>query len=82
MQFPAHVTVEELTRKNLNEYTTACNEGWELTGAPAEKLKADITQDFETGMKYRAFLARYNGLPAATAILRVIDDVGFLQGGH
>jgi hypothetical protein len=81
-EMPPNTTVEELCAENLDEYINASNEGWSLSGAQAEKLKADVERDFKVGMSYRAFLARHKGIPAATAILRVVDGrIGFLQAG-
>ena len=80
-ELPSGVTVEEMDAHNLDEYAQASNAGWGQTGAQAKQIHAEIRRDFESGMKYRAFLARYQGKPGATAILRVVDDAGYLQGG-
>jgi GNAT superfamily N-acetyltransferase len=75
------VSVEELSAKNIDEYAAASNEGWGQTGAQAEKIRNDIKRDFENGgMPYRSFLARFDGEPAGTAILRLVGESGYLLG--
>ncbi len=82
MKQPMDTTVEELSETNLEDYCHANTEGWGQTGISAEKIKADIGRDFEkSNMGYRAFLARYKGEPASTAMLRIVDDAGYFFGG-
>jgi hypothetical protein len=80
-EMPIDVTVEEMGAHNLDEYAQACNAGWGQTGVKAQQVHAEIRRDFEKGLNYRAFLARYRGRPGATAISRVVEGAGYLQGG-
>ncbi len=77
-----NVSVEELSLENLDEYCLANNDGWSMTGAAAEKLKLDVKKDLEKQhMGYCSFLARYQGEPASTGLLRIVGDAGYFLGG-
>ncbi len=81
LNLPEHITVEELSIKNLDDYILANVEGWGQKGQEAEKIRAEITNDFKNGMTFRAFLARYKEEPAATGMLRLVNGSGYLLGG-
>jgi len=76
------ILVEELCEENVEDYCQASNEGWGQTGEAAAKILADTRRELKSGkMGYRAFLARYQGQPASTGLLRIVGDVGYLLGG-
>jgi hypothetical protein len=75
------VTVEEVVESNLEDYIAANLAGWQVTGDAGEKVRQSIRADFHAGQSYRSFLARVDGRPATTGLLRFVNGVGYLQGG-
>jgi len=81
-QVPAGVTVEELSSENLEEYTDTNIVGWGQNGDEAERIRRSIRSDFEKeDMSHQGFLARYNGQPVSTGLVRVVGNAGYLYGG-
>ncbi len=79
---PSGVTVEELSRENLDQYTEANIVGWGQSGEQADKIRREIRADFKRGtMGYRGFLARVNGVPASTGLMRIVKGAGYFFGG-
>jgi hypothetical protein len=79
---PDGVAVEELSRENLADYIEANVAGWNATGEKAERIRREIRADFEKHeMGYKAFLARCDRNPAATGLMRIAANYGYLQGG-
>ena len=81
-RIPSGVTVEELSKKNLADYTETKIAGWSQSGAEADKIRREIRAGVEKGdMGYRGFLARYNGEPASTGMMRIVNGAGYFYGG-
>lgn len=81
-KMPAGVTVEELSAENIEEYIQTSNSGWGQSGAYAEKIKKSMRDDLASGQTdYRGFLARFDGKPAATGLLRIVNGFGYFYGG-
>jgi hypothetical protein len=79
---PPGVTVEELTQANLEEYAQTNCDAWGQPADQAAKTRDSIRRDFANpNISYRSFLARFNGSPAATGMLRVVNGSGYLLGG-
>lgn len=79
---PNGVAVEELSSGNLEDYIEANIAGWNPSGEQAERIRREIRTDFEKGdMGYRAFLARCDGTPASTGLMRIVPNAGYFYGG-
>jgi ribosomal protein S18 acetylase RimI-like enzyme len=82
-QLPApHVTVEELSAGNLDDYILAATDSFaEISEAAVESLKALARNEVaKPNPSALSFLARYKGLPAGFGRLRILRDGGLVAG--
>ena len=76
---PADVVVEPLRADTLDDYCTTSIAGWSMSEAQGEALRRSVERYFRLDT-YRGFLARVDGIPAGAGLVRLYDDVGYLQG--
>lgn len=76
---PADVVVEPLRAENLDEYCTTSIAGWSMSEGQGANLRRSV-EVYSKLDAHRGFLARLGGVPAGAGLLRIYDDVGYLQG--
>jgi hypothetical protein len=76
---PSDIEVEPLRSETIEEYCETSAAGWSMSEAQGANLRRSVERYFRLD-SYRGYLARVGGVAAGTALLRMIDDVGYLQG--
>ena len=74
----AAITVERVTLANVDPFTSVMAEGWEADAAPFDALHRRILAD--PAGRNHLFLARLDGVPAATATYAALDRSAYLMG--
>ena len=74
-----HVTIERVTKENLEDYVRTVAEGFEMPIEWRDAAMEEVRRSFTTDD--HRFLARLHGEPAAVATLRIREGVGSLGGG-
>jgi len=75
------VTVERLGHRNLDHFCETWARGWEQPSSAADGIRREMIRVLSgVAGGVSAYLARIDGAPAGTAILKTVPGSGLLQG--